>query len=275
MPLLCLRLLSEAVQEEEGWSLAVQWLLQGEDGGRRGGGVTDYRGLKDLLDPHQDWIHDPANVLLLVPHDQLLEISVSVPGRNAGQMRRALPYAVEEFTTADVDSLHIASDVLRAGHPTRCQLIDKTLLENWLACLRSLGVEAGYLHTDTEMLPVADGEVFVLVDGPSALIRTATEAASVDRVNLLLALQTLAPASVRIAGGALTDLESAQLPETRIEQLADGGDVMAFLLAAWRRGRASIFSRVRTHRHARTARCTVSCGPLRRWPVCGLSWPGC
>ncbi|MCP5179518.1 MAG: hypothetical protein H6993_17625 [Pseudomonadales bacterium] len=236
MPLLCLRLLSEAVQEEEGWSLAVQWLLQGEDGGRRGGGVTDYRGLKDLLDPHQDWIHDPANVLLLVPHDQLLEISVSVPGRNAGQMRRALPYAVEEFTTADVDSLHIASEVLRAGHPTRCQLIDKMLLENWLACLRSLGVEAGYLHTDTEMLPVADGEVFVLVDGPSALIRTATEAATVDRVNLLLALQTLAPASVRIAGGALTDLESAQLPETRIEQLADGGDVMAFLLAAWRRG---------------------------------------
>jgi general secretion pathway protein L len=235
MALLCLRLLSAAREEESGWSLASEWLMQNEDGTLRGRGVTDYRGLADLLDPGQTWVKDARNVLLLVPHDQVLELTVKVPGKSAAQMRRALPFAVEEFASADIESLHIASDQIRPGRPVRCQLVDRSLLEGWLACLRTLGIEPGYLLVDTELLPFDVKATHVLMDGPIALIRSPDEAAMVDRGNLLMALQMIAPPTVYLAGGQLDPLEAAQLPDTEIIAVESGGSSIEYLVRHWRR----------------------------------------
>ncbi len=235
MALLCLRLLSAAREEESGWSLAAEWLMQGDDGELRGRGVTDYRGLADLLDPSQTWIKDARNVLLLVPHDQVLELTVRVPGKSAAQMRRALPFAVEEFASADIESLHIASDQIRPGRPVRCQLVDRVLLEGWLKCLRSLGIEPGYLLVDTELLPRDDKTTHVLIDGPIALIRSPTEAAMIDRGNLLMVLQSIGPSTVQIAGGQLEPLEAAQLPDAEIVYLEMNTSSIEYLVSHWRR----------------------------------------
>jgi len=235
MALLCLRLLSSAREEESGWSLAAEWLMQGEDGALRGRGVTDYRGLADLLDPTQTWLKDARNVLLLAPHDQVLELTVGVPGKTAAQMRRALPFAVEEFASADIESLHIASDQIRPGRPVRCQLVDRVLLEGWLKCVRSLGIEPGYLLVDTELLPCDDKTTHVLIDGPIALIRSPKEAAMVDRGNLLMALQMIEPSTVHIAGGQLDPLEAAQLPDTEVVSLETSVSSIEYLVSHWRK----------------------------------------
>ena len=235
MALFCLRLLSAAREEESGWSLAAEWLMQNEDGTPRGRGVTDYRGLADLLDPSQTWVKDARNVLLLVPHDQVLELTVKVPGKSAAQMRRALPFAVEEFASADIESLHIASDQVRPGRPVRCQLVDRSLLNGWLKCLRTLGIEPGYLLVDTELLPYDDKTTHVLMDGPIALIRSPEEAAMIDRGNLLMALQMIAPPTVHIVGGQLEALEVAQLPDTEIITVASSVSSIEYLVSHWRR----------------------------------------
>ncbi len=235
MALLCLRLLSAAREEESGWSLASEWLMQGEDGTLRGRGVTDYRGLADLLDPSQTWVKDARNVLLLVPHDQVLELTVTVPGKSAAQMRRALPFAVEEFASADIESLHIASDQIRPGRPVRCQLVDRSLLNGWLKCLRTLGIEPGYLLVDTELLPFDDKTTHVLMDGPIALIRSPDEAAMIDRGNLLMALQMIAPSTVHIIGGQLEPLEAAQLPDTEIVTVESSVSSIEYLVSHWRK----------------------------------------
>ncbi|MBM4205032.1 MAG: hypothetical protein FJ194_12910, partial [Gammaproteobacteria bacterium] len=138
MPLLCLRLLSDARATDDGWTLDAEWLIREEGGVIRGQGVTDFRGLTDLLDPSQGWLADPDNVLILIPHDYVLELNVTVPGRSVAQIRRALPYAVEEFATTDIEDLHVATDVIRPGKPVRTQLIERLLIRGWTECLRAL-----------------------------------------------------------------------------------------------------------------------------------------
>ena len=40
--------------------------------------------------------------------EQVLMLSCSVPGRNSGQIRQALPYALEEHVATDIETMHIA-----------------------------------------------------------------------------------------------------------------------------------------------------------------------
>ena len=235
MPLLCLRLLSDATEGEGGWTLAAEWLMVEDDGSPRQQGTTDYRGLADLLDPTQDWVHESRNVLLLVPHDQILEVTVNVPGKSAAQMRRALAFAVEEFASTDIERLHIASDRIRPGKPIRCQLLERELLTHWLACLGSLGIKPGYLLADTELLPLEESGVHVLIDGSHALVRSPLEAAMVDRGNLVSVLQTIDAKVVHVAGGQLEPLEIAQLTDARIVPIPFEGSSIEYLVRQWQR----------------------------------------
>jgi general secretion pathway protein L len=234
MPLLCLRLLSEARTTDEGWSLGAEWLIREDGGAIRGQGVTDFRGLTDLLDPSQGWIADPDNVLILIPHALVLELNVTVPGRSAAQIRRALPYAVEEFATTDIEDLHIATDVIRPGKQVRTQLIEQSFIRGWVDCLRALGIEPGALCVDTELLEVEEGCVTVLIDGTGALIRSAAEAAAVDRSNLLVALSSLETNSVRIINGELQADEEAGLAGRTLEYVDTSESPLQYLVSQWR-----------------------------------------
>lgn len=236
MPLLCLRLLSEARTTEDTWSMAAEWLIREDDGSIRGQGVTDYRGLCDLLDPAQAWLAESANVLVLIPHDNVLELNVTVPGRSGAQIRRALPYAVEEFATTDIENLHIATDSIRPGQPVRVQLIERDLIRGWLDCLRSLNLQPGQLLVDTELLEVEEGFTTVLIDGSGALLRTTTEAAAVDRPNLVLGLSGIGSPHVRIINGTFEPAEEAALPESVLEYVDTGETALEYLAGQWRAG---------------------------------------
>ncbi len=96
MPTLFLRVLSPVERLEEGFAIGCEWLIVEDDGDERAQGVTDYRGLADLADPNVDWLRTPTNIVVLVPSEHVLGVSCTVPGRSIGQIRRALPYVVEE-----------------------------------------------------------------------------------------------------------------------------------------------------------------------------------
>lgn len=238
MPSLCLRLLSEARTTEDSWSMAAEWLIREDDGSVRGQGVTDYRGLGDLLDPAQTWLAESGNVLVLIPHEQVLELNVTVPGRSGAQIRRALPYAVEEFATTDIENLHIATGVIRPGQPARVQLIERDLIRGWLGCLRSLNLEPDHLVVDTELLEMEEGFATVLIDGPGALLRTTTEAAAVDRANLVLGLSGIGSPHVRIINGTLDPDEEGALAESVLEYIDTGETALEYLSGQWPAGHA-------------------------------------
>lgn len=237
MPKLFIRLLSPAVATDEGYRVSSAWMIQEDDGRTRARGETDFRGLSELIDPGSDWLQNPGNVVVTVPAEHVLSLSVEVPGRSLGQVRRALPFLVEEYLTTDIESMHLAAGDIRRGAPTRVNLLERSLLDDWLACLNALGVRPGYLFSESELLPVAPRQASLLLDGDRVLVRTPDQAAAVDRDNLTLAIGALDVDRVVVVFGRLTDIELGQLTqELEVETVETPGaeTVLEYVAAHWR-----------------------------------------
>jgi general secretion pathway protein L len=239
MPKLFIRLLSPALATEEGFSVRSAWMIQESDGRIRARGETDFRGLSDLIDPRSDWVRDPANIVVTIPSEHVLSLTCQVPGRSIGHIRRALPFVVEEYVTTDIESMHLACGLLRRGAPSRVDVIERDVLQAWLECLAALGIHPGYLFSEAELLPVAEGEASLLVDGDRVLIRTRDQAAALDRENLLLAATALDVQRLLVVYGSLTDMERAQLAASGELEIrtADGPMVetaLEYVSANWR-----------------------------------------
>ncbi len=237
MPKLFIRLLSPAVASDEGYSVSSAWMIQEDDGRIRARGETDFRGLSDLIDPGSEWVQNPGNIVVTVPAEHVLSLSCQVPGRSVGQVRRALPFVVEEFVTTDIESMHLASGELRRGAPVRVNLIDRALLDDWLACLATLGIRAGHLFSEAELLPAEERCVSVLLDDDRVLLRTVDQAAAVDRENLVLGVGALDVDRALVVFGTLTDIELGQLGhELEVETVETPGaeTVLEYVAAHWR-----------------------------------------
>ena len=72
---------------------------------------------------------------LVLPSEDVVYLNVSVPGRTANSIRQALPFALEEFITSDIENVHIAHRPIRPGQPTACAVIEVDLLRAWLGMM--------------------------------------------------------------------------------------------------------------------------------------------
>jgi len=249
MPRLYLRLLDRCRpsppaggdETETAFDVDVQWCIREDDGSTRAHGRTDAAGLADLIDPAVDWLNDPANVVVFAPAAEVLGVSCTVPGRNAAQIRRALPFAVEEFVATEIENMHLASGPIRRGEAVRCNLIERRVLEDWLSALRELGLAPGYLIGEAELLPDAPERVSLLFDGDGVLVKTAEQAASLDRENLMLALEGLSYRELLLVNGELSDLEAGQLDDDIeiIDGDTGGEGVLGYLIGRFESGSAA------------------------------------
>ncbi|MFU8816862.1 MAG: type II secretion system protein GspL [Pseudomonadales bacterium] len=243
MPKLFIRLLSPASpaderSADEGFNVQSAWMIRESDGRIRARGETDFRGLSELIDPGTAWIQDPDNIVVTVPSEYVLSLTCQVPGRNIGQIRRALPFVVEEYVTTDIESMHLASGPLRRGAPARVDLVERDLLRGWLDCLAALSVRPGYMFSEAQLLPAAAREASLLIDGERVLIRTTDQAAALDRDNLILAVSALDVDRLRVVYGSLSDIERAQLiaaGELEIEtsETADAETPLEYIATQW------------------------------------------
>ena len=239
MPTLFIRALSVPRTLQEGLEFSFEWLIVEQDGQRRTAGAGDFSrlasepprwtpfwrdpsgampgqanpgsGEADDGVPADEWARNPANVVVFAPAEHILSVSCEVPGRNAGQIRRALPYVVEEFLAGDIERTHLASGPVRRGQPVRCCAVDEALLQDWLACLVALGIRPGHLVSEAELLPIESNGASVLIENGRAMLRTRDQAATIDRGNLLPALMSLEVDRLTLINGDLTDIEASQL----------------------------------------------------------------
>lgn len=258
MPTLFIRALSVPRPLEEGFEFRCEWLVVDSDGRRRSRGCGELLGAShepsgsapfwldteapehaaNGSEPGEAWASNPANVVFLAPGQHVLSVTCDVPGRNAAQIRRALPYVIEEFIAGNVEGSHIASGQARRGKPIHCCVIDDGLLHGWLSCLRALEIQPGYAVSEAELLPAEPGSASVLFENGSASLRTEDQAATVDRGNLLPALLSLDVEKIDLINGGLTKLESSQL-DIEVNRanpvlLAGEGDVLGYFADRWR-----------------------------------------
>ncbi|MEM7217555.1 MAG: type II secretion system protein GspL [Pseudomonadota bacterium] len=243
MTTLFIRVAGPAITLDEAGQLEAEWLIGEPDGGVRAEGRTDLRGLSELVDPDSEWIKNRANVVLLVPTDLVLNVNCDVPGRNAAQVRRALPFVVEEFVATDIESMHVAAGEFRRGEPIRASVIERKMLEDWLRLLEQAGIRPGYAMVDADLLGARAGEGSFLFDGNQLLVRTSETTASLDPENLEFVIGSIVEQcgdepQLEIINGTLDPLLVAQLPpETTVDvtELEAGETVLGFLAQRWLR----------------------------------------
>ncbi len=235
MPTLFIRLQSLVYHDEDGKDLSCDWLILENDASVRASGVTDYRGLSELIDPSAEWLQNPNNLVVMVPAEHVLALSTEVPGRSVGHIRRALPFVVEEYVAADIEQMHLAHGPIKRGAPVRVNLIDQSYVDDWVACFEELGLKPGFMVSDAELLPVHEQGATILLEPETVLIRTDNQAASIDRDNLGVALESLTVDLIDVVNGELDGLIAGQL-DTGIDIRAgdDSEPPLVYLARRWR-----------------------------------------
>jgi len=220
----------------------LEWLLVDKQGALVSQGSGDPTMLETLVDLKS--LHNAGDVVLLLPTERCLAIRCTVPGRTIGQMRRALPYVVEEYLAGDIESMHVAFGVMRRNAPVDVLLIERALLQTWLATLANYGVVPGYALPEAALLPVTAGTVTLLFDGDRVLVRSPEQMAAAEIGTVKLVLESLVGAVTEgglrfvLVNGLIppiTRAEIAQSSEHPIEWVETETDVtpLAYLAAAF------------------------------------------
>ena len=81
-------------------------------------------------------------IALFLHAEHVLSTTKKLPAKNASQIKKALPFALEEGLTEDIEIFHIATDTIKPGSPIRCRIIKHDDLDKlcrgaqrvWIKC---------------------------------------------------------------------------------------------------------------------------------------------
>lgn len=171
----------------------IEWLVRGDDGEVAGYGYAGDGELLALIEGEAQWTPNaPDDVVVFVPASEAVALSCTVPGRNPNQIRRAAPYAIEEYLTGDIEEMHVACGPIARNAPVRCLVAPHARMADWLGRLEAVGIVPGILTADALALPSEPNLVCALFrDDGTALVRTTEQTASLDVPNLAAALAML------------------------------------------------------------------------------------
>lgn len=233
---LFVRIKTPVVRTEAGIDASVDYLVVDEDGMTETAGQTDGAGLAEFVATNAAWAEDPARVVVLVSVNEVLSASCVVPGRSIAQMRRAVPYAVEEFVADDIDTMQVACAELVRNQPVRCLVAPRSSIEDWLAFLAESGIQPGFLTADAMALANDTDAVDVLFEDDHALVRAAEQMACVDLPNLGEVLAGVIgpadpdqPTALRLINGTLAELPGLNVEGFEVEEVPVETSVLGFL----------------------------------------------
>jgi general secretion pathway protein L len=94
-----------------------------------------------------------ARLVVVAPATQILLAEPELPPGSGIKLARAVPFALEEQLTEDIDQLVFALGKRRPNGGTPVAVVSRTVLEGWLADLRDAGLEPVAIYPDMSLLP--------------------------------------------------------------------------------------------------------------------------
>ena len=204
----------EKDQDHEFYNVALEWSIKDSSNEPIGQGGGDHRALMDLAELNGSWDKD-FEITLVLPNPWAITTSLMVPGKNAAQVEKALPFAVEEFISSEVEELHIVRGKIKSGYPLTCQLIDSVIMNKIQALFDASSILPTRMILESELLPHKNTTASLFGDTENVLVKTDHHAIKVDRNNLTKALNSLKNdfESINLLNVELTDLEISELEE--------------------------------------------------------------
>ena len=200
--------------EHDYYDVSLEWVIKNAENELIGQGDADHRALMDLTGLNGNWDKDfEISVILL--NTWAIATSLMVPGKNASQIERALPFAVEEFVSSEVEELHIAKGRMKSGDLLTCHLIDSVIIRRVLDLLNESNISPTRLILESELVPHQNHTASVFNQGGTSLVKTDHHAIKVHRNNLTKAINSLKNdfEDINLLNSELTDLEISELEE--------------------------------------------------------------
>ncbi|RMG29562.1 MAG: hypothetical protein D6721_05795, partial [Gammaproteobacteria bacterium] len=97
-------------------------------------------------------------VVALAPAEAVVLVETRVPTRSRARLRQAVPYAVEEFFTQDVETLHFAFDVPDAEGRLRVAAVDRAEMQAWVRACEAREIAVPVLLPEPLAVPEPAGE---------------------------------------------------------------------------------------------------------------------
>jgi general secretion pathway protein L len=124
----------------------TEWQSVDDDGNPTG---PRQRGTLELASP----IAATHRVVALVPATQVLLAEPDLPPGSGVKLARAVPFALEEQLTEDIDELYFAIGRRSASGKTPVAVVSRIVIQGWLEMLKLAGIEAYAIYPDISLLP--------------------------------------------------------------------------------------------------------------------------
>ncbi len=112
-------------------------------------------------------------IQVLVPSTDILLAEARVPSRHRQRVLKAVPFALEEQLTDEVDALHFALGERQDDDAWPVAVVARSRMDAWLAQLRAVDLVPESMVPDVLALPWTEGRWTLLVDGQQAWLRHA------------------------------------------------------------------------------------------------------
>ncbi|MEZ5543272.1 MAG: type II secretion system protein GspL [Pseudomonadota bacterium] len=143
-----------------------------------------------------------VRVVVLAPGDRCLLTSVRIPGRNRQKLLRAVPYALEEQLSEEVEQLHFALGDANADGAWPVAVIERDYMGQLTAALDTTTLDVQQVIPEMLALPLVEEAMTALVVDHLVLVRTGRDsgyAVDGDNLDMMLSLQQgEVPAPVRM-----------------------------------------------------------------------------
>lgn len=113
-----------------------------------------------------------AEVIVLVPSDDVVSLSADLPTRTTGRWQLAVPYAIEEQLADNIEDMHVAvGDRPPDGARIPVSVIARDRIQQYVEALTFAGIRVSALYPESALMPANPGQIVGLLLGDSVLVR--------------------------------------------------------------------------------------------------------
>jgi general secretion pathway protein L len=112
-----------------------------------------------------------AKVIALAPATQILLAEPELPPGSGARLARAVPFALEEQLTEDIDQLCFALGHRRSNGRTPVAVVSRSVLQGWLQELGAAGIQPAGIYTDISLVPDNPGQTILWLDKSRLAVR--------------------------------------------------------------------------------------------------------
>ena len=143
-----------------------------------------------------------ARVIALAPATQILLAEPELPPGSGAKLARAIPFALEEQLTEDIDQLTFAVGRRSLRGTTPVAVVSRSIMQAWMAALSQAGIDPLALYADVSLLPENPGQTVLWLEGDRLGVR---------RPDGLPVMVEMTPVTEALAITGVLDVDAAAL----------------------------------------------------------------